>query len=60
LILLFKSFANEFPQLKEKRSNLSYELMFCRTIEDLNKLIKKFAKTDEAIPLLMFLYKEKE
>jgi len=57
-IKLKRELINEFPQLKEKRSAFSYELTFCRTVEDVNKLIKKFAKTDDAVPLLMFLYKE--
>jgi len=59
-LLLKNELINEFPALKEKRSAFSYELMFCRTIEDLNKLIKKYAKNDEIVPLMLFLYKESD
>ena len=57
-IKLKRELINEFPQLREKRFAFSYGIMFYRTVEDVNKLIKKFAKKDEAVPLLMFLYKE--
>jgi len=59
-IKLKKEIINEFPQLKEKRSAFSYELMFCRTVEDLRIIIKKYAKSDCTVPLMLFLYKEKE
>jgi len=49
---------NEFPQLKEKRANFSYELMFCRTAEELNKVLKDLSKKGEIMPMLMLLYKE--
>jgi len=57
-IKLKRELINEFPQLKEKRSKFSYELMFCRTAEELDKIIKKFIKTKEIMPMLMFLYKD--
>lgn len=57
-LLLKNELINEFPALKEKRSAFSYEVMFCRTIEDLKNLIKKYAKDEEIVPLLLWLYKE--
>ena len=59
LLRLKRELINEFPQLKEKRSAFGYELMFCRTSEDLDKMIKELSKKGEAVPMLMFLYKEK-
>ena len=43
-IKLKRELINEFPQLKEKRANFSYELMFCRTLEDLDKALKEMSK----------------
>ena len=57
-IKLKRELINEFPQLKEKRANFSYELMFCRTAEDFNKVIKELAENEEVMPMLMLLYKE--
>ena len=57
-IKLKRELINEFPQLKEKRANFSYELMFCRTSEDLEKALKELSKKGEIIPMLMLLYKE--
>ena len=57
-IKLKRELINEFPQLKEKRANFSYELMFCRTLEDLDKALKEMSKKGEVMPMLMFLYKE--
>ena len=58
-ILLKNGIIDEFPALKEKRSKFSYELMFCRTAEDLNKTIKQLIKKGETIPMLMLLYRDK-
>jgi len=57
-IKLKRELINEFPQLKEKRSNFSYELMFCRTSEDVNKALIELSKKEEVMPMLMLLYKE--
>ena len=59
-IKLKRELINEFPQLKEKRASFSYELMFGRTVEDLDKALKELAKKGEVVPMLMFLYKERE
>jgi len=55
IIKLKQEFLNEFNQLKEKRSKFSYELVFSRSVEELLKSLKE---NKNAIPVLMFLYKE--
>jgi hypothetical protein len=35
---------NEFPQLKEKRSEFSYQITYYRAIEELEKIIKELKK----------------
>jgi len=57
-IKLKRELINEFPQLKEKRANFFYELMFCRTQEDLDKALKELSNREDVVPMLMFLYKE--
>ena len=59
-IIRFKSeLVKEFPQLKEKRSNFTYKLVYYRNIEELEKAIKKLKKDkDGVLPLTMFLCKE--
>jgi len=49
---------NEFPQLKEKRSAFSYEIMLCKSQEEIENTIQKFLKKGEAVPLLLWLYKD--
>ena len=57
LLRLKKEIVDEFPALKEKRSEFSYKLMFCRSFEDLLKLVKKL-KGEEVMPLLLWLFRE--
>jgi hypothetical protein len=58
-IRLKKELFEEFPQLREKRSKFSYQLVFCRSHEELlNKI--KCLKKDQVMPLLMWLYKEED
>lgn len=56
-IRLKKELFEEFPQLKEKRSKFSYQLIFCRNYEELAEKIKKLNK-NSVMPMLMWLYKE--
>ena len=54
-----KELFNEFPQLKEKRSKFSYQLIYHRDPKELEKAIKKLIKENpNFIPMLMYLYKE--
>lgn len=58
LIKLKKEFLNEFYQLKEKRSKFSYNMIYYRSYEELEKAIKDLKSKDSIIPFLMFLYKD--
>ena len=58
-IKLKRELINEFPQLKEKRSAFSYQLIYHRDPKELQKVIQKMIKEGrEIMPILMFLYKE--
>ena len=59
-IKLKTEFLNEFHQLKEKRSKFSYEMIFGRTETEMVEAIKKIIKDKTLMPVLMFLYKDKE
>ena len=59
-IKLKTEFLNEFQQLKEKRSQFSYEMIFGRTEEEMVEAIKQIIKDKNLMPILMFLYKDKE
>jgi len=58
IIRLKKELINEFPQLSEKRSSLSYHLMYCRDYEGFEKKVKELVKNKEVLPILLFLKKE--
>lgn len=61
IIRIKSDLVKEFPQLREKRSKFSYQLTYHRTIEELEKAIKELKKQKEpSLPVMMFLYKEKE
>jgi len=49
----------QFPQLKEKNSVFSYRLVFYQEYQDLEKAIRKMRKFGEAVPILLWLVKEK-
>jgi len=57
ILRLKKEIVNEFPALKEKRSEFSYKLMFFRTFEDFSNTIKEL-KNEEVMPMVLWLYKE--
>ena len=56
---LKKELFAEFPQLKEKRSKFSYELAYHRNPEEFLKAIKKMVKSGQAMPLMIWLFKDK-
>ena len=60
IIRLKKNVINEFPILKEKRSNFFYKIIHHKTYDDLEKNIRKIKKNKDPVPILLFLYKEKE
>ena len=55
-----KELIKEFPQLKEKRSVFSYRAIFYRSLERLEKAVKQLKTEKGAIPIILFMYKEKE
>lgn len=54
-----KELINEFPQLKEKRSIFGYKLLFYQEYNELEKAIRELKKNNGALPILMWLVKEK-
>lgn len=60
ILRLKKEILTEFPQLKEKRTPLSYNLAFVKTYDDLLDYIKKMEKENKPLPLLLWFYKTKE
>lgn len=57
-ILRFKKeILTEFPQLREKKSQLFYALSFVKTYEDLITYLNKLKKENKPLPLLLWFYK---
>lgn len=59
LINLKKVIIDEFPQLKERISSFYYKMVFYHEYEELEKLVKKLKRDKEALPIMMWLVKEK-
>jgi len=58
-ISLRKQIVDEFPQLKERMSGFGYKMLFFHEFKDLERLIRKLKRTNHAVPILMWLVKEK-
>ena len=57
--MIKKELFTEFPELKEKRSKFSYQLIYHRDPKELQKTIQKMIKEGkEIMPILMFLCNE--
>ena len=56
---LRKAIVDEFPQLKERTSVFSYKMVFYPDYDNLEKFIRKLKKDGEALPILVWLVKEK-
>ncbi len=57
---LKKELFSEFPQLREKRSKFSYELVYHRNSKEFLEAIKNMIKEGlPVMPLLLRIYKEK-
>ena len=54
-----KELLNEFPQLKEKRSKFSYEMQYFRDPLDFETTLKEFKNSSQALPVLMWIFKDK-
>ena len=59
LIKLRREILNEFADLKEKRSKFLYQMIFYRTYAELEAYVKKIKKNESALPILLFLEKER-
>jgi len=56
---LKKEFFSEFPQLKEKRSQFSYELVYHRDRKEFGRAVRKMLKSRVKImPLLLRIYEK--
>jgi len=60
IIRLKKEVLNEFPDLRKKGMHFRYNLMLCRSFDELEKYITKLKKEKEAIPFILFIEKEDE
>lgn len=60
LIALGKQIIQEFPQLREKRSKFGFKMAFYYEHKDLEKAVRKIKRKGEALPLLLWLVKEKQ
>ena len=59
IIKLKKEVLNEFYQLKDKSSKLfSYKMVYYRKYEELEKAIRELKKNNQALPVLVWLYKD--
>ncbi len=57
---LKKEIFSEFPELKQKRSKFSYELVYHRDSKEMEKEIKMLIKKGaQVMPILLFLHREK-
>jgi hypothetical protein len=59
LLNLRKGIIDEFPQLKERISSFGYKMIFYHEYNELERFIRKIKKENEAVPILMWLVKEK-
>jgi hypothetical protein len=60
MMKLKKEVVDEFPQLKERVSAFGYKMIFYHDSNELEKFIRKLRKDGEALPLLVWLIKEKK
>ncbi len=59
ILNLKKEMFAEFPQLKERNSKFSYELVYHRDPKEFSKAIKKMIKDSSVVmPLLLRIYEE--
>ncbi len=60
VIRLKKEILDEFPQLKERKGKSFCKMIHHKGYIQLEKAIRKMKRTGEAIPILLFFYKEKK
>lgn len=59
-LALRKAMLDEFPQLKERMSSFGYKMIFYPEYDQLERFIRKLRREKEAVPILMWLVKEKK
>lgn len=47
-----------FPQLKSKSESFGYRMIFIENTDDLLQKAQEIKQNDEALPILMWMYKE--
>jgi hypothetical protein len=57
---LGKEIIHEFPQLKERTSSFGYKMVLFHEYDDLEKSLRKLKREGEALPILLWLVKEKK
>lgn len=60
LIRLSRDIIQEFPQLKERNSSFGYKMVFYPNYGNLEKFLKEQKKEGEALPILVWLVKDKK
>lgn len=58
-IRLKKEIVDEFPVLREKTAKFSYQILFYRSYEELEKAIRKMKREKLPLPILLFLMQER-
>jgi len=58
IIRLKRNILYEFPQLRDKRSKVSYKMIMHDSIGSLKDMIKDIEKNGGKVPVLLFFYKD--
>jgi phosphoglycolate phosphatase-like HAD superfamily hydrolase len=58
LLRFRKEIIDEFNQLKDKDSRFSYDAIYYRTYEEVEKALKELKKAGQPLPLLMWFVKD--
>lgn len=53
-----KNFIKQFPQLKQRRTQFSYKMIFYASYEELKKAVERMEKSRKALPILLYLVQE--
>lgn len=53
-----KSILDKFPQLRDKRSIITFKLEFCESYDNTIRRIVELKEKKEGIPLLLYLFQE--
>lgn len=59
LIRIREDILDEFPQLREKQAKFSYRMILHKSYSDFEKAVRELKKNEEAIPIMLFLCREK-